>query len=86
MFKLELKTCPSVIAEVSGDAISANLTCHIFKISRGSMPPDPPRSPETFPLRFAARKNILAFVLHQSLFRLDPPLGRIGTNLTFALT
>ena len=46
--KLELKTCPSVIAEVSRDAISANLTCHIFKISWGSMPPDPHRSPETF--------------------------------------
>ena len=30
MFKLGLKTCPSVIAEVSGDAISANFTCHIY--------------------------------------------------------
>ena len=48
MFESELKTYPSVIAEVLVDSILANLTCHIFKMSWGNMPADPPSSPKTF--------------------------------------
>ena len=57
-----------------GNAISSNLRSLIFKIFRGSMPPDPPRRTKISVRRFAAIRNFCILLGTHSKFGLDPRL------------
>ena len=58
-----------------GNAISSNLRSLIFKIFRGSMPPDPPRRTKISVRRFAAIRNFCILLGTHSKFGLDPRLA-----------
>ena len=45
-----------------------------FKIFLGEYAPRPPRSPKKFSSPLPSSEKFLGFLVHQSLFRLDPPL------------
>ena len=65
-----------------GNAISSNLRSLIFKIFRGSMPPDPPRRTKISVRRFAAIRNFCILLGTHSKFGLDPRLNFKPKQLT----
>ena len=63
-----------------GNAISSNLRSLIFKIFRGSMPPDPPRRTKISVRRFAAIRNFCILLGTHSKFGLDPRLVPVSMS------